>query len=1153
MGGGAWTPTESNTSRAGGAHVTVKSEDEMDEDEDDEDEDDDDDDEDEDDDDLGDGDEDGESGQANGSQRKRKRDESNGAATAQHRRPQDSGRQDSTNRSASGMSPDRSEQDQGGSRGAKPPRGSKACTHCRKLKMRCTGGENGPPCDRCKHSGYVCHFEESNRGKKAAASAAAAAKARAEKAVVANASNQPQAEEQGSPSNSFSAAGMKGAGKVKGKQSNVDLAKSLEKMEATLNTVLRSIRDPSHAQSLGHASGMLTRPQSPVREVLPPNPAASSSRRGLMHPPTSIAPSQLTASGSGPAGTIHPSQTQTQAKYASMAPGLVSSSASSSSASRLRRPPSPRLHSLPPDSMNPLGLLAEASLGNQMSSMRRNKQEQREGNTAGESKGGRPDTSGGKDEEAGGADGDAQGKQSSSKFKRKGSLSDEPALGVASKTYFRPGPMSMLPLRKVIIDRELPPELLTSGTVSDSEVLDLFSIFFHNCDQHIILLDPEWHTPQFVCGRSPFLFTVILAIASRYYTARPDLHTKCLQQATKEAFRCLEKGYKSVEIVQAFLLLTMWGQPAKRFEEDKSWIFAGIAFRVATDLNLHRKSVASLPGHPRTDDPTVLEREKEIRNRERTWIFCFVVDRSLSSQMGKPSMIREDYIIRNSRAWALDRLAQPADVALSAISEFVRLTSRQIDLLYSSVSSITGLNADLDFSNMIRIFYEQMEEWRHFWEARGLVVGDSRNRFPAIPPIDETLSPREIELCQLFAAANRPTPPPDDADHTMRTLYYLIQQAPLRYHYASLTVHSFGLQFGSSMDRGLYFYKCYDAAKALFFAARDGMRPILRYAPDTQILLLSFALVFMLKLTRPTFSNYADCDEIFGLVQEGADMLVEVAAGPTHTPALYGRFLRSTLAHAKAEKQGRGTGVNSAYSRFPSRAASPSSQQQTGAGVNIADLTRGLNEAKGHNGYSNGNNDPASASAAFSIGDSSADPMLGAGPGGRTTGRNSPIGGEHGGPDLSGGTGLPFNASSMFPSTSSTTMDSSSLMLDNVWWSQLVPAGLGGPLDGLNGGIDMQPASVPSDDSVDATPGSGHGGHGGSGEHHDAFPGLTDDTSGGYHGAGTGVTRPSSPHGDESSSAAGGKGAGGKGKDSSSGVLNQFGPGYLSFDFSHGF
>ena len=59
--------------------------------------------------------------------------------------------------------------------------------------------------------------------------------------------------------------------------------------------------------------------------------------------------------------------------------------------------------------------------------------------------------------------------------------------------------------------------------------------------------------------------------------------------------------------------------------------------RMATDLNIHRKSKFS-DGNSEEDRA----RNFEIHNRERTWLVCYSLDRSISAQMGKPYGIREE-------------------------------------------------------------------------------------------------------------------------------------------------------------------------------------------------------------------------------------------------------------------------------------------------------------------------------------------------------------------------------------------------------------------------------------------------------------------------------------------------------------------------------
>lgn len=46
---------------------------------------------------------------------------------------------------------------------------------------------------------------------------------------------------------------------------------------------------------------------------------------------------------------------------------------------------------------------------------------------------------------------------------------------------------------------------------------------------------------------------------------------------------------------------------------------------MATDLNLHRKTLAVLPEDINVEQRTLYQRE--IMNRERTWIYCFIADR----------------------------------------------------------------------------------------------------------------------------------------------------------------------------------------------------------------------------------------------------------------------------------------------------------------------------------------------------------------------------------------------------------------------------------------------------------------------------------------------------------------------------------------------
>lgn len=78
---------------------------------------------------------------------------------------------------------------------------------------------------------------------------------------------------------------------------------------------------------------------------------------------------------------------------------------------------------------------------------------------------------------------------------------------------------------------------------------------------------------------------IVCAIASKFYTEKPELYGQLMEISRKLAFSVPSQGYKSVEIVQAYLLLTLWGCGAvERFEMDKTWMLLGMAIRYANPL-----------------------------------------------------------------------------------------------------------------------------------------------------------------------------------------------------------------------------------------------------------------------------------------------------------------------------------------------------------------------------------------------------------------------------------------------------------------------------------------------------------------------------------------------------------------------------------------
>ncbi|KAF9014122.1 hypothetical protein BDQ17DRAFT_1396179 [Cyathus striatus] len=589
-----------------------------------------------------------------------------------------------------------------------------ACTVCRRLKMKCVGAEQGPPCKRCQTGNHECIFEESNRGKRSS-------------------------------------------------KKHELLTRSLRKMERTLDTVLRSIGNPSIA------SGMLSRSPSPG----PQNATTQALLAGFffVYIPTPPAPG------------------------------------------------SPKLHSLPDNSLNPLGLLAEASLANRR----------------------------------------AQAMHPSALVARSTNPDEQPKVGVASQNYFKPGPMTILPLRRLYIERQIQPEMLSF--VSTEEVVALFNIYFDHINMHCNLLDRNFHTPSLVCSRSPFLLTTICSIASKFYTEKPDLHPRLTELAKKLAFSGLQRAI-------TYLLLALWGCGAvERFEQDKTWLLLGMAIRMATDLNLHRKTAVASQ-----DTQEGKARDHEVHNRERTWIVCFCLDRSFSAQMGKPHSIKEDYIIRHADDWYRAPAAIPSDASLAGYAELQRILSRSLDFLYAGADSASGLQTNIDYMLVIKTFETQVMAWKQMW-------------------------------CNSRLSEGEPT------SHVQ----YKKLVSEFYFHYAMLVLNSFGLQNAlerTPVDIGHFFGRVHSSAISCATIVRDHLGPtgFMKYSPDSHFVQTSYAVLSLLKLVRPEFQAFLDNEQAtLSLVKDVADVLDNISANHLHTPALYSGFLRALIA-AKLEPQSNASG-----------------------------------------------------------------------------------------------------------------------------------------------------------------------------------------------------------------------------------------------------
>lgn len=181
---------------------------------------------------------------------------------------------------------------------------------------------------------------------------------------------------------------------------------------------------------------------------------------------------------------------------------------------------------------------------------------------------------------------------------KKEETSDEEGYGVAAPGFFdRAGSQGPPAPNRLIPANQPAPHILMRGVVTPADVETLFGIYFEKMNASCSLLDSVLYTPQRTYWTSPFLFTVsecrrrqtssvwvlidnlVCTIASRYYPEKPGLYEELTTYAQLAAGTALISGPKNVETVSAYILLSLYPVPMRKWEEDRTWLYLGLAIR----------------------------------------------------------------------------------------------------------------------------------------------------------------------------------------------------------------------------------------------------------------------------------------------------------------------------------------------------------------------------------------------------------------------------------------------------------------------------------------------------------------------------------------------------------------------------------------------
>lgn len=397
------------------------------------------------------------------------------------------------------------------------------------------------------------------------------------------------------------------------------------------------------------------------------------------------------------------------------------------------------------------------------------------------------------------------------------------------------------------------PDIVKHCQLFPEDINTLFSLYFERINPFFSVLDPELHTPSKLIWANPFLFTVICATAARYYTARLDIYPLATDFAHDAAGKALIEGSKTVDVCQAFLILSVYPVPKKRWAEDRSWLLQGAAITLALELGLDQPP-------PQSCD------EREALNRMRTWLNCFCVDHSHSIQFGKFRAIQNTYLARTSRDWYRSSpLNIPFDVHLVAYVQLIILMAEWRSIIGDDGQTLQQRHREgLDVVSESLLMASKLQQELDWWVVR----------------YQQELAYNPLEICAYRGNTTQ-----------MITSYLRLVVLAVAFPYA--------VKNGVSRDSEIL-KQSIDAARSVIQIMSERLYPtgFLRYAMDANFMYVSFAAAYLVNLLRPRFLPLLDettQDDIVNSVDRLIFVLNDIALNGRHTPALHARFLSSLL------------------------------------------------------------------------------------------------------------------------------------------------------------------------------------------------------------------------------------------------------------------
>ncbi|XEU97535.1 hypothetical protein FSHL1_002821 [Fusarium sambucinum] len=211
---------------------------------------------------------------------------------------------------------------------------------------------------------------------------------------------------------------------------------------------------------------------------------------------------------------------------------------------------------------------------------------------------------------------------------------------------------------------------VTAQLIGQDDVSHYFKLFFAIRNPLVGILDPTLHTTDYVFEMSFTLFSTICALGCAISTRPKDglLYPALKSIAEADMKWSIAMSIKTIEIIQAILIMQYWGPVSERQLEDPYWMHLNHATHLSRELGLSRPQCISKHVKNLSEGHDEKHKLRLLRNFERTWIYVFIADKGFGIITGRSHRLQWTDLPNDAGSWWRKSQTEPSDRMVSGLA-----------------------------------------------------------------------------------------------------------------------------------------------------------------------------------------------------------------------------------------------------------------------------------------------------------------------------------------------------------------------------------------------------------------------------------------------------------------------------------------------------